>query len=192
MTIKISMSEAETNLENYLNKVAMGNEIVVIDWPQNHSVALVTASELASLTETAYLLKNPYNADRLLRALWRAKKKLLIPIKIDNMLRYFNYPGVEKQSNEDYAIFQPEFLEDLRFWIKENSNIAIKVMDLVKIIVSKGKESINKHPNLKYIDAKMASRMLHEQHRLVYVVNDNIEFLQCFYYDKPPTDFELS
>jgi antitoxin YefM len=36
---------------------------------------MIAASELASLTETAYLLRSPANAERLLSALGRALKK---------------------------------------------------------------------------------------------------------------------
>ncbi len=46
-------------------------------------VALISAEELASLAETAHLLRSPKNAERLLRALDRARARTERPQGID-------------------------------------------------------------------------------------------------------------
>jgi antitoxin YefM len=49
-------------------------EIVIIQRRGEEEVAMIAASELESLMETAYLLRSPANAERLLTALGRALK----------------------------------------------------------------------------------------------------------------------
>jgi antitoxin YefM len=48
--------------------------VVIIQRRGSEDVAMISASELASLTETAYLMRSPQNAERLLSALGRALK----------------------------------------------------------------------------------------------------------------------
>jgi antitoxin YefM len=50
-------------------------------------VALIPADELASLMETAYLLRSPRNAKRLLTALRRAKQRNLKPEPVEKLRR---------------------------------------------------------------------------------------------------------
>lgn len=73
MTIQTTYSHARENLASLLDQVTSNREIVVIGRRGQEDVALVTASELASLLETAHLLRSPKNAQRLLRALRRAQ-----------------------------------------------------------------------------------------------------------------------
>jgi len=51
--------------------------VVIITRQDGESVALIAAEELDSLMETAYLLRSPQNATRLLTALQRAKARTL-------------------------------------------------------------------------------------------------------------------
>jgi antitoxin YefM len=48
-------------------------------------VALVAADELSSLLETAHLLRSPANAERLLRALSRARQQHLPAINLADL-----------------------------------------------------------------------------------------------------------
>ncbi len=56
-----------------LNEVAHNRNIVIIQHRGEEEVAMIAASELESLMETAYLLRSPANAERLLSALNRAR-----------------------------------------------------------------------------------------------------------------------
>jgi antitoxin YefM len=49
-------------------------EVVIIQRRSEEEVAMIAASELESLMETAYLLRSTANAERLLTALGRALK----------------------------------------------------------------------------------------------------------------------
>ena len=77
MAINTTYSNARANLATLLDKVTDNREIVIINRRGSEDVALVAASELSSLLETAHLLRSPKNAERLLTALNRAKSKKL-------------------------------------------------------------------------------------------------------------------
>ena len=77
MTIQTSYSKARANLAALLDHVTAERGIVIINRRGAEDVALVAASELSSLLETAHLLRSPRNAERLLTALSRAKSKKL-------------------------------------------------------------------------------------------------------------------
>lgn len=74
MTISTTYTQARANLAKYLSAVSDNREIVVIERKKKGNVAMIAADELASLIETAYLLRSPKNAERLLTALHRALK----------------------------------------------------------------------------------------------------------------------
>ena len=63
---------ARANFAKLCNKVTADREPVIISRRGAEDVALVSASELSSLMETAYLLRSPKNAQRLFKALDRA------------------------------------------------------------------------------------------------------------------------
>ena len=81
------------------------------------------------------------------------------------------------------AVFQPEFLEDLRYWIQEDRKIALRTLDLVEAILRDPFAGIGKPEPLKYLAAGAWSRRLTQEHRIVYVVSDQrIDFLQARYH----------
>ncbi|CUS02978.2 Prevent-host-death family protein [Candidatus Promineifilum breve] len=69
MTIELTYSQARANLAQLLNEVTENRDIVIIRRRHGEDAALIAASELTSLLETAYLLRSPANAERLLTAL---------------------------------------------------------------------------------------------------------------------------
>ena len=75
MTISTNYTQARMNLAHLLDRITQDREVVIIERRGQEEVAMIAASELASLTETAYLLRSPANAERLLSALGRALKK---------------------------------------------------------------------------------------------------------------------
>ncbi len=74
MTIQTTYTQARNSLAKLLDQVTHNREVVVIQRRGEEEVALIAASELESLMETAYLLRSPANAERLLTALGRALK----------------------------------------------------------------------------------------------------------------------
>jgi antitoxin YefM len=62
-------------------------DVVIVRRRRGGDVALIPASELAGLIETAHLLRSPKNARRLLRALNRAKRGTLKPESVDQLRR---------------------------------------------------------------------------------------------------------
>ena len=93
MPIQTTYSNARNNLASLLEQVTDEQEIVVINRRGREDVALVSASELSSLIETAHLLRSPKNAQRLLKALQRAQAKTQKPESLERLREEF---GIEK------------------------------------------------------------------------------------------------
>lgn len=81
------------------------------------------------------------------------------------------------------AVFQPEFREDLRYWVETNRKITIRAFELIEAIMRDSFTGIGKPEPLKYLAAGAWSRRLTQEHRVVYLVSDDrIDFLQCRYH----------
>lgn len=87
MTIHTTYTQARDGLAKLLDQVTHNREIVVIQRRGEEEVAMIAASELESLLETAYLLRSPANAERLLSALGRALKNETQPLAVDTLRR---------------------------------------------------------------------------------------------------------
>ena len=87
MTIQTTYTQARANLAKLLDEVTSNREVVVIQRRRGDDVALISAAELSSLMETAYLLRSPKNAERLLSALGRALKNPSQPQTIEELRR---------------------------------------------------------------------------------------------------------
>ena len=74
MAIKTSYSHARENLASLWDEVESSREPAVIQRRGHEDMALLPAEELSSLRETAYLLRSPQNALRLLSALARGRR----------------------------------------------------------------------------------------------------------------------
>ena len=81
------------------------------------------------------------------------------------------------------AVFQREFLEDLRFWVQTDRRVALRALDLVEAILRDPFQGIGKPEPLKYLATGTWSRRLTQEHRIVYLVRaDRIDFLQARYH----------
>jgi toxin YoeB len=81
------------------------------------------------------------------------------------------------------AVFQPEFIEDLRYWVETDRKLAKRAFDLIEAILREPYEGIGKPEPLKYLAPGVWSRRLTQEHRIVYLVRDNrIDFLQARYH----------
>jgi antitoxin YefM len=74
MTIQTSYTDARANLAQLCDQVTSDLDVAIISRRGAEDVALISASELSGILETAHLLRSPKNADRLLTALRRAQK----------------------------------------------------------------------------------------------------------------------
>ena len=81
------------------------------------------------------------------------------------------------------AFFQPEFIEDLRYWVENDRKLALRAFELIEAILRDPFEGIGKPEPLKYLASGCWSRRLTQEHRIVYLVRDNrIDFLQARYH----------
>ena len=81
------------------------------------------------------------------------------------------------------AVFQPEFREDLKYWIRIDRKIALRVLELIEAIMQEPFKGIGKPEPLRYLASGMWSRRITQEHRIVYLVtNDRIDFLQARYH----------
>jgi len=81
------------------------------------------------------------------------------------------------------AFFQPEFIEDLRFWVASDRKIALRIFDLIDAILRDPFQGIGKPEPLKYLAPGTWSRRLTQEHRIVYLVREErIDFLQARYH----------
>jgi toxin YoeB len=81
------------------------------------------------------------------------------------------------------AVFHPEFIDDLRYWVEQDRRIALKAFDLIEAVMRQPFEGIGKPESLKHMLAGAWSRRLTQEHRIVYLVSDSkIDFLQARYH----------
>lgn len=81
------------------------------------------------------------------------------------------------------AVFQPEFIEDLRYWVETDRKLAIRAFTIIEDILRDPYDGIGKPEPLKYLAPGAWSRRLTQEHRIVYLVReDQIDFLQARYH----------
>lgn len=80
-------------------------------------------------------------------------------------------------------VFDPNALEDLRYWIETDRRKALKIIDLVEAVLKAPFEGLGKPEPLKFELAGCWSRRIDQEHRLVYKVErDNLVILACRYH----------
>ena len=87
-------------------------------------------------------------------------------------------------TNKDrQAVFQPEFIEDLKYWVKNDRKTTLRVIKLIEDMLRDPFEGIGKPEPLKYLAPGTWSRRITQEHRIVYLVRDErIDFLQARYH----------
>jgi antitoxin YefM len=81
------------------DRVTAEGNFIIITRPNAESVALIPVEELSSLLETAYLLRSPKNAARLLSALNRAKLNTIEPKTLDDLRQELNFDDLRQELN---------------------------------------------------------------------------------------------
>jgi len=88
-----------------------------------------------------------------------------------------------KRGVERRAVFHPEFIEDLRYWVKTQRTTALRILDLVEAALRDRFRGPGKPEPLRHLLAGCWSRRITEEHRLVCRVSDtSIDFLQARYH----------
>jgi len=88
-----------------------------------------------------------------------------------------------RQESGRLAVFDPSFIEDLRFWVETDRRTAKRLLDLVEAVLRDPFNGIGKPEPLKYLGSDVWSRRLTQEHRCVYVVqHDRVDFLQGRYH----------
>ena len=81
------------------------------------------------------------------------------------------------------AVFQPEFIEDLQYWVKTDRKTALRAFRIIEGVLRDPFNGIGKPEPLKYLASGTWSRRLTQEHRIVYLVRDTrIDFLQARYH----------
>lgn len=88
-----------------------------------------------------------------------------------------------RNTEQREAIFQPEFREDLRYWVETDRRTALRIFKLIESVMRDPFQGIGKPEPLKFLRSGVWSRRITQEHRLVYVVEQNrIDFVQCRYH----------
>jgi antitoxin YefM len=82
MPTETTYTSLRENLAAILDQVVDQQEIVIVRRKGVRDVALLPASELAGLIETAHLLRSPKNAKRLMAAVRRSEKRTTPPSSV--------------------------------------------------------------------------------------------------------------
>jgi antitoxin YefM len=83
MSIETSYSEARARLAELLRRASDDRETIFITRRNGAPCALIAADELASLEETAHLLRSPANARHLLEALRESLTDETVPFDVE-------------------------------------------------------------------------------------------------------------
>ncbi len=83
------------------------------------------------------------------------------------------------KKTERISVFQPQFREDLAYWIHTDRKTALRLLRIVEEVMRDPFRGIGKPEPLKGLGPGAWSRRLTQEHRLVYLVSDDrIDFLQ--------------
>jgi toxin YoeB len=81
------------------------------------------------------------------------------------------------------SVFDPNFREDLVFWVEQDRKTALRVLRLVEAVMREPFAGEGKPEPLKGLGPGVWSRRITQEHRLVYQVRkDFIIFLQARYH----------
>lgn len=80
-----SPTDARNGFFQLLDQVAENHQVFIINRREGENVALIAQSDLTSLVETVYLLRNPANGRRLLNAIAESKSGNIQPQTIEEL-----------------------------------------------------------------------------------------------------------
>ena len=81
------------------------------------------------------------------------------------------------------SVFQPEFREDLKYWVETDRKTALRIFLLIEAVMPDPFQGIGKPEPLKSVGFGVWSRRITQEHRLVYVVgHERVDFVQARYH----------
>lgn len=81
------------------------------------------------------------------------------------------------------TVFHPHFIEDLRYWVQTDRKLALRTLSLIEEILRDPFRGTGKPEPLKYLAPNTWSRRLTQEHRIVYLVQDErVVFVQARYH----------
>ena len=81
------------------------------------------------------------------------------------------------------SVFQPEFREDLHYWVEADRKTVLRIFQLIEAIMRDPFQGIGKPEPLKFLGPGVGSRRITQEHRLVYVVDhERVDFVQARYH----------
>lgn len=81
------------------------------------------------------------------------------------------------------AVFQKEFREDLRWWVRTDRKTVLRALEIVEAVMRDPFDGIGKPEPLRHLLSGAWSRRLTQEHRIAYLVRDDrIDFLQARYH----------
>ena len=89
-----------------------------------------------------------------------------------------------KETHRD-AVYHPEFRADLIWFVKNDRQAALKILELIESVLAEPFAGIGKPEPLRHEYSGCWSRRVTREHRLVYRVSaERIDFLQARYHYK--------
>lgn len=81
------------------------------------------------------------------------------------------------------SVFDPDFRDDLRFWVRTDRKVALRALELVEAVLREPFQGLGKPEPLRHLGSGVWSRRLTQEHRLVYRVTEEVVyFLQGRYH----------
>lgn len=74
-------------------------------------------------------------------------------------------------------ILDPNFREDLQYWIQQDRKLTLRLMAVVESIATDPFTGIGKPEALKHLSPNLWSRRLNQEHHIVYLVRDGKLYL---------------
>ena len=93
----ISPTDARNGFFQLLDRVVENHQVLIIKRREGENVALIAESDLTSLIETVYLLRNPANGRRLLDAIAQSKSGKIQPQTIEELKQELGVGSEEKE-----------------------------------------------------------------------------------------------
>lgn len=82
------------------------------------------------------------------------------------------------------SVFEPEFRDDLRFWLTADRKTLVRIFELVEAVMRDPFSGIGKPEPMRHLGPNVWSRRITKEHRMLYrVFDERVNFLQArFHY----------